>query len=118
MSNPVPRPMFVDDFSPFAPCCESVIVDDGWLSPVGNNGFECSVGENTILSKIADASATESSDVPMLDSGSSSDKSVTWSDCVVSVYNDELIEYERMSSEVGTAEGSVGISESEIPVEL
>ena len=84
----VPRPMFVDYFSPFAPWCYSVILDYGSLLTVGNDGFECSVGENTILSEIGDASATESSDVPTLDSGSSSDKSVTSSNFVVSVDND------------------------------
>ena len=32
--------------------------------------------------------------------------------------NDGSIEYERMTSEAGTAEGLVGVSESKIPVEL
>ena len=32
--------------------------------------------------------------------------------------NDGSIEYERMSLEDGTAEGSVGVSESQIPMEL
>ena len=118
MSTQVPRPIFVEYFSPFAPWCNSVIVDDGCLSNVGTDGSECSVGENTILSETGDASATESSDVPTLDSGSSRDKSVTWSNFVVSVDNNGSIEYERMSSEGGTTEGSVGVSESKIPVEL
>ena len=85
---------------------------------VGNDGCECSVGENTILRKTGDASATQSSNVPALDSGSSGDKSMTWSEFVDSVDNDRSIEYKRMSSEAGTAEGSVGVSESKIPVEL
>ena len=32
--------------------------------------------------------------------------------------NDGSMEYERMSSEGGTAEGSVGVSDSKIPVGL
>ena len=63
-------------------------------------------------------SATESSNISTLDSGSSGDKSVTWSDFVVSIHNDVSIEYERMSSESSTAEGSVGVSESKTLVEL
>ena len=59
-----------------------------------------------------------SSDVPTLDSGSSGDTSMTWSDFVVCVDKDGSIEYERMSSEGGTAEGSVGVSKSNILVEL
>ena len=85
---------------------------------VGNDGSECSVSENTVLSQTENTSVTDSSDVPTLDSESSSSKSVTWSDFVVSVDNDVSIEYERMSSEGGTAEGSVGVSESKILVEL
>ena len=69
-------------------------------------------------SATGDASATESSNVPTLDSRSSGDKSVTWSNFVASVENDGSIEYERMSSEGGTAEGSVGVSESKILMEL
>ena len=53
-----------------------------------------------------------------MDSGSSSDKRMTWSDFVVSVNNDRSIEYEKMSSEVGTAEGLVGVFESKILVKL
>ena len=118
MSTQVTRPIFVDCFSPFASYCDSVIVHDGCLSTVGNNSSECSVGNNTILSETGDVSAIKFSDVPMLDSGSSGDKSVIWSDFVVSLDNDGSIEYERMSSEPGTAEGSVGVSKSKIPVEL
>ena len=59
-----------------------------------------------------------SSDVPTLDSGSSGDKSVTWSDFVVSMDNNGSFEYETISSEGSTTEGSVGVSESKIPVEL
>ena len=61
---------------------------------------------------------TKSFNVPALDSGSSSDKCVAWSNFVVNMDNDGLIEHERMSSEGGTAEGSVGVSESKIPVGL
>ena len=61
---------------------------------------------------------TESSDVPTLDSGSSCDKNVTWSNFVVIVDNDKLIECKRMSSEGGTTEGLGGVSEAKIAVEL
>ena len=54
----------------------------------------------------------------MVDSGSSVDKSVTWSHFVVSVDNDGSIVYERMSLESGPAEGSVGISKSKAPVQF
>ena len=110
--------MFVDYFSPFAFWCDSVFVHNGCLSTVDYDGYKYSVGKNTVLSETGDASATESSNVPTLDSGSSIDKSVTWSDFVVSVDNDGSIAYERMSSEGGTAEGSVGVSKSKILVEL
>ena len=43
---------------------------------------------------------------------------MTRCDFVVKVNNDGLIMYARMSSEGGTAEGSVGVSKSKIPVEL
>ena len=69
--------MFVDYFFPFAPYCDCVIVDNGCLSTVGNDGSKCSVSKNTILRKIGDVSATESSNVPALDSAFSGDKSVT-----------------------------------------
>jgi hypothetical protein len=119
MSAEGPRLMFVDYFSPFAPWCDTPVDDNGdCLSTVGCDGSECSVGENTVLSETGDASGTGSSDVLTLDSGSSGDKSVTWSDFVVSVDSNGYVEYERMSSEGGTAEGSVGVSESKIPVEL
>ena len=110
--------MFVDYFSPFAPWCNSVIVDDSCLLPVGNDCSECSVGVNTILSETIDMSGTVCSDVPLRDSGSSGSKSITWSDFVVSVDNDGSIEYERMSAEGDTAPGSVGVSKSKILVEL
>ena len=98
--------------------CDSIIVDDSCLSTVGNDRSECSVGENTILSDTGDVSASEFSNVSSLDSGSSGNKSVTWSDFVVSIDNDRLIEYKRIPSEAATAEGSVGVSESKILVEL
>ena len=118
MSTQVLWPMFVYYFSPFAPWCNSFIIDDGCLLTVGNDGSECSVSENTVRSVTGEVFVTESSDVPTLDSGSSGDKSVTWSDFVVSKDNDGSIEYKRMSAEGGTAEGSVGVCESKIPVEL
>ena len=71
-----------------------------------------------MLSETGDMSVTESSYVLMLDFGSSSDKHVTWSDFIVSVDNDGTINYRRMSLEGGTAEGSVGVSEFKILVEL
>ena len=118
MSTPVSRPMFVNYFSPFAPWCESIIKDDSCLSTLGNDGSQCCVSKNIILSETGDASIMQSSDVPMLDSGSAGNKIVTWLDIVVSVYNDRSIEYDRKSSEGGTAEGLVAVSESKIPVEL
>ena len=54
----------------------------------------------------------------MLFRSSSSNKSVTWSDFVVSVDRDRSIEYERMSSEVGIAEALVAVSKSKILAEL
>ena len=118
MSTKVPWNMFVEYFSACAPWYDSVILDVGCLSTAGNDGSQYSVEENTILSEKGCASAPESSDVPTLDSGSSSNKSVTWSDFVVRIDYDGSIEYERMSSETGTAEGSSGVSESKILVEL
>ena len=118
MSPQVPGPMFDDYFSALASCCNSVIIDDGCLSTVGNDGSDCYVGQNSILRETGDMHATESSNVPTLDSGSCSNKSITWSDFMVSVDNDGSIECERMFSEGGTAEASVGVSESKILVEL
>ena len=85
---------------------------------VGNDGSTCSVGENTELSETGDASANQSSAVPMLDSQCSGNKSMTCSNFVVRVDNDGSIEYERVSSEGGTAVGLVDVSESKISVEL
>ena len=110
--------MFVAYVSPFTPWCDAIVPDDCSPLNVGNDASKCSVGENTILSETGDASATESSNVPMLDCGSSGNRSVTWSDFVISVHNDGSIEYERMFSTGGTAEGSVGVSEFTIPGEL
>ena len=45
-------------------------------------------------------------------------KHVTWSGFMVSMDNNWSIEYERMSSEYSTAEGSVGVSKSKILVKL
>ena len=88
MSAQVPRPMFVDYLSLFPPWCVLVIVDNGCASAFSNDGSQCSVGENTTLSETEDASVTESSNVSMVDSGSSGNKSVTRSDFVVRVDND------------------------------
>ena len=63
-------------------------------------------------------SAIKSSDVPMLDSGSSCNESITWFDFVVIVDNDGSIKHERMSSEGGNVEGSLGVSKSKILMEL
>ena len=76
------------------------------------------MGKNTIPRDRGDPSATKTSNVLMLNSGSSNDESMTWSDFVVSINNHRSIEYERMSSEDGTAEDSVRVSESMILVEL
>ena len=118
MLTQVPWPIFVANFSPFAPCCNSVIRDDSCLLTVGNDGSECSVSENTILIETRDASATESVNIPTLNSVSFRDKSTTWFDLVVSIDNNESVKYERMSSEGSTADGSVGVSKSKILLEL
>ena len=110
--------MFVAYVSPFTPWCDAIVPDDCSPLNVGNDASKCSVGENTILSETGDASATESSNVPTLDSRSSGDKSVTWSDFVLWVDSDRSIEYKRMSLECGTTESSVGVSKSKILVEL
>ena len=91
--------MFLDYFSLFAPWYNSVVKDVSCLLTVKNDRFECSVGENPILSETGDASITVSSDVLTLDSGSSDNKSETWSDFVICVDNNGSIEDERMSSE-------------------
>ena len=110
MWTEVPRSICVDYLSLFAPCYDYVIIDDGCPSTVDNNGCEGSVGETTMLTEIGDAAATESSDVPTLDSRSSVNKSVNWSDFVGSVDIDGSIEHERMFSKVGSAVGLVGVS--------
>ena len=61
---------------------------------------------------------TKSANVLTQDSGSSRDKCVTWSHYLVSMDSDRSIEYKRMTSEGSTAERSVGVSESQILVEL
>ena len=43
---------------------------------------------------------------------------MTWSDFLVSVDNERSVEYVRMSSEGGIAEGLVGVWKSKIPMEL
>ena len=114
----VPRPMFVNYFPPFAPWRDSAIKADSCLWTVGNDGYKCSLGKNTILSETGDASMPVSSNVATLDCGSSGDKSITWSDFVVSMNNDIAIGYARISIEGGTASSLVGVSESKLPVEL
>ena len=110
MSTQVPSPMFVDSLFLFTPYYDCIIVDYGCLSTVGNNGSECSIGQNTILCEPGDAFVLQSSNISTLDSGSSGDKSLTWFDFVVCVDNDGSVEHERMPSGAGTAEGSVGVS--------
>ena len=94
------------------------MVHNSCLSTIGNDGFECSVGKNSILTETGDTSTTKSSDIPGLDSGSSSNKIVTWSEFVVSIDSACIIKYDGMSSEGGTAEGLVSVSKSKMPVEL
>ena len=53
------------------------MVDDGCLSTVGTDGSLYSVGGNTIVNETGDASVTASFNVPLLNSRSSSNKSVT-----------------------------------------
>ena len=118
MSTQVPQIMFVNYFSPFVLWYNSIIKDTSCLSTVAKVGSTYSVNENTILSKTEDMSETESSSFPTLDSGSSNDKSITWSDFVVSMNNDIAIGYARISIEGGTASSLVGVSESKLPVEL
>ena len=91
MSIQVPYSVSVDYLSPFTPYCNSVIADNGGQSTVGNDGFEGSVGENTVHSETGYASAPESSDVLTLDSGSSCNQSVVWSDFVVIVDSDGVM---------------------------
>ena len=118
MLTQVHWPTFASYFSLFATWYHSVIKVDSYLSTVGNDGSACSVSENTILSERGDASATVSSNVPTLDSGSCSDQNITWSYVLVSVYNDSSIEYMRMSLKGGTDEGLVAVSDCKISVEL
>ena len=87
MSTQVPSLMFVAYLSPFASWCVSITCDDSGLSTIGNDGCKCSVVENTILSQTEDMYVTKSSDVLMLDSESSGNKSPTWSDFVISMDN-------------------------------
>ena len=118
MPSQVPYPISVNSFSPFAPQYDIVIDNDGCLSTVGNNSSKCSVGKNSVLNKVEDASATKSSNVRTLDSGSFGHKGVVWSNFVISMYDNGIIEFERISSEVGTPEGSIGVSESKIQMQL
>ena len=118
MLSQFPKPIFVDYFSPFILQHDSTIKDNSCLSTVGNDGSTCSVSENPIHNETEDGSATESSNIPTLDSRFSGDKSMICSNFVGSVDNYASIEYETMSSEGGIAKGQVGVSDSKIPVEL
>ena len=95
-----------------------MIVDDSCPSTVGNDVYGCCVTGNTILSEIGNAFVTKSFNIPILDSRSSNNKCVTWSDFVVSINSAGSLESDMMSSGDGTAEGLVGICKSIIPVEL
>ena len=110
--------MFVYSFFPFSPYCDSVIKYDSCSSTVSNDSSEYSVGENNMLCETGETSATESSNIPMLDSGFFGNKSVTWFDFVGGMDKDGSLEYYRMSAESGTAEGSVSVSDSKILVYL
>ena len=63
-------------------------------------------------------SLTPTSDVSTLDSLSSRNKSVTGSTFAVSMDREGFIEYERMSVEDDSTEGSVAVSQSKILMEL
>ena len=118
MSSQFPRPMFVDNFSPFPPWCDSGIKDDSCLFTIGNDRSPCSVAEKTILSERGDVSVTHFSNVLTLNSRSFSNKTVTRSVCLVKVDEDGCVQYKRMSFKCGAAKGSISVSESIIPVEL
>ena len=118
MSTQVPHAMFVASFSPFTPYCNSAIPDNSCPFPIGNDGSIYSVRENTILSERGDVSASESSNVPILDPDSCTNESVTWSDFILCMCNDGSLTYERMSSEGRTAECLVGVSKSKILAKL
>lgn len=95
--------MFVVYVSPFAPWWDSVIKDDSCLSIVCNDASECSVNKNTMHNETGVVPATKSSHVSKLDLRSFGDKSVIWSDIVVSMDSDGSLEDERMYSEHSTA---------------
>lgn len=63
-------------------------------------------------------SATDTCYDLTLHSESSVNNSVTWSDFVIRLDSDGLIEYERMPSQGGIIEGLVGVSEFKILVEM
>ena len=77
MLSEVSWPIFLDYCSLFAPWYSCVITDNGCLLTIGNNGFECIVGMKTILSETENPSATESCNLHVLDSESSSNQSMT-----------------------------------------
>ena len=70
-------------------------MNNNCVSTVDNDASKYSVCKNTVRSEAGDVSATETSDIPILDSGYYRDKSITWSDFVVSVDSDMAIEYQR-----------------------
>ena len=110
--------MFADYFSPFPSLCNLLIIEYGCLFTVGNDGHQCSVGKNTIVSETGDESTTDSYNDFTLYSVSFSNQSVTQADFVVSIDSVELIADDKMSTKVATAKGLVAASESKIPVEL
>ena len=118
MLTKLSSPLFITYVSPFTSYCDSVIVAYPYLLSVCNDGSMRCVGETTVFSKAGDAFAIEASNVPMLDSGSSSNKYVSWSDFVVNVDKDSAKDYARRSSKSGTTDTSVTISKSKIPEKL
>ena len=69
---------------------------------VDNDSSKCSVGGNTVLNVTEDASATEFSNIPILDSESFADTGITWSHFIISVDIDGSIAHERIYSQGST----------------
>ena len=63
-------------------------------------------------------SATDSFNICVMHSAFSSDKSVTWSNCVIGVDSNESIEYVKMPSKSSTVVCLVRVSVSNSPVEV
>ena len=72
MSNQLPQHILVAYFLMFTPLFDFIIKDDCCLLTVANNGYQCSVGRNIILTETRDASFTTSFDTLMVDAQSSS----------------------------------------------